>query len=201
MRLRWCAFRPHPCSPNGAALAICLSGGYEDDDDHGDWCGFAADVLGMVPPAPSCAVCRQPCSPLRWARATSAALVAHKCALPHSTCATCRFWYTGEGGRNDKTNTQVRSTVDKLHCWACACDAASAALVPPWCRPVLPFRPCWLPTPHHKNPLPLANPQVKDQAWVRGNAALRNAQLHGTPVRVVRAAARNGDPKQGFEYT
>lgn len=128
-------------------------------------------------------------------------VLAHKCALPHSTCATCRFWYTGEGGRNDKTNTQVRSTVDKLHCWACACDAASAALVPPWCRLVLPFRPCWLPTPHHKNPLPLANPQVKDQAWVRGNAALRNAQLHGTPVRVVRAAARNGDPKQGFEYT
>lgn len=43
--------------------------------------------------------------------------------------------------------------------------------------------------------------QVKDQAWVRGNAALRNAQQHGTPVRVVRAAARNGDPKQGFDYT
>lgn len=43
--------------------------------------------------------------------------------------------------------------------------------------------------------------QVKDQAWVRGNAALCNAQQHGTPVRVVRAAARNGDPKQGFDYT
>lgn len=54
---------------------------------------------------------------------------------------------------------------------------------------------------HHKQPLPLVRLQVKDQAWVRGNAALRNAQLHGTPVRVVRAAARNGDPKQGFEYT
>lgn len=27
-----------PCRPNGTALAICLSGGYEDDDDHGDWC-------------------------------------------------------------------------------------------------------------------------------------------------------------------
>ena len=59
--------------------------------------------------------------------------------------------------------------------------------------------------PHAHAHLPLfpssPRPQVRDQEWIRGNAALRTAQQRGTPVRVCRAAARNGDPKQGFDYT
>lgn len=125
----WCL--PWLRSPEGAALAICLSGGYADDDDHGDWCAMEQGRCG--PPAVS----------IDWADLHAAA---HLCgSLPcqssdqlHNLPHWCRrFWYTGEGGRSAGTNEQVRRSI-------------APAVMPPHPALCLPaYLPAWLHAVNH----------------------------------------------------
>lgn len=67
------------------AYAIVLSGGYQDDADHGDWCAAAAGDATRVPPARPLLVFA-PCACRRHSSVTRAA-------------ACRRLYYTGQGGR------------------------------------------------------------------------------------------------------
>lgn len=142
-----CAARLPPAPPgarrskstDAPALAICMSGGYEDDDDHGDW-----------------------------------------------------FFYTGQGGRNGSTGAQVGAGRGVPGGRGARRGRLQAGLTKrPACNlwPGLSHSAC-------RTRFIFFLPQVSDQKWDMGNAALRVAQQRGTPVRVMRKV----DPKQS-DYT